>query len=27
MNSLQRLFADAEYFCMKLRLLLSATMK
>jgi len=25
MNSLQRLFEDAEYFCLKLRILLSAT--
>ena len=24
MNSLQRLFEDAEYFCLKLRILLSA---
>ena len=25
MNSLQKLFEDAEYFCLKLRILLSAT--
>ena len=25
MNSLQRLFEDAEYFCLKLRIILSAT--